>query len=177
MRASGCEPLRYRNGSLEFRAFRGLPGVEPLRYRNRSLDFRRPALHSSLCTVILSPAAPWRDPGFPRSSLFLFIAKNLPCQHRSRFCHGLFKELTQMGVCPWAALSAADEWACLGHGCAGLDSPLRIVPGAVVGAVQDFCEAKCRQSSPPKQQLAVHYAGRRACAPYRLYCFQIKLQN
>ena len=64
---------------------------------------------------------------FHAPALFLFIAKNLPCQHRSRFCHGLFKELTQMGVCPWATLSAADEWACLGHGCAGLDSPLRIL--------------------------------------------------
>ena len=46
----GVEPLRYGNGSMEFRASRRATGLRLLRYRNGSLDFRCPALHSSLCT-------------------------------------------------------------------------------------------------------------------------------
>ena len=57
----GVRPLRYRNGSLEFRAFRGATGVRPLRHRNGPFAPSVP-----LCTLPYFPSV-------PLFSIFFFI--------------------------------------------------------------------------------------------------------
>ena len=78
----GVRPLRYRNGSLEFRASGGPPGVRPLRYRNGSLEFRtfrgatglRPLRHRN---GPFAPSVPLytlpKFPSVPLFSIFFFI--------------------------------------------------------------------------------------------------------
>ena len=57
----GVRPLRYRNGSLEFRTFRGATGVRPLRHRNGPFAPSVP-----LCTLPYFPSV-------PLFSIFFFI--------------------------------------------------------------------------------------------------------
>ena len=57
----GVRPLRYRNGSLEFRTFRGATGLRPLRHRNGPFAPSVP-----LCTLPYFPSV-------PLFSIFFFI--------------------------------------------------------------------------------------------------------